>query len=528
MNVAQLALLSLADWCVVDLVEEDKPVRRAAVAHVNPAKEALIHEFQRYPPQLNSENAVAKVIRSGRPEIFPEVSDGVLETFVSEAEHLRILCALGAKSLMVVPLIAQNRTLGTITFAAAESGRRYRSSDLNLATELADHAAFAINNARLHSEVQEMNLRKDEFLAMLAHELRNPLAPISNILKLLQLQGAGDPDLRRSLDVLGRQVQHIIRLVDDLLDISRITRRKMALQKVLLELSTVVTHAIETSRPFIEARKHQLSVSLPEEPVQLVADPVRLGQIIVNLLNNAAKYTEPGGHIWLTCMREGSEVVIRVKDTGIGISPDMLTRVFDMFTQMGQSSSRSQGGLGIGLTLVRSLVILHGGSISAHSAGLGQGSEFVVRLPAFTEASPAPSPVATKEEGTSGRHLRILVVDDNVDAATTLAELLSLLGYEVQVVHDGPAAVELASAYQPDVVLLDIRLPGMDGYLVAQKLRQNLRLSKTIIAALTGYGREGDPSRFQEAGFDYHFIKPLDINVLERVLKNKINEKGKS
>jgi len=524
-SVARLAVSGLADWCVIDIVHEAGAIHREVTAHRDLAREGLTHELKRYPPVLDSEDLVAKVLRSGEPEIYSEVSPTLLEAVARDAEHLRIIQALDPRSLMVVPLIAHNRTLGAITLVAAETGRRYSTSDLNLASDLAGRAALALNSARLHREIQEASLRKDEFLAMLAHELRNPLAPISNSLKLIQLRGTNDVNLRHSIDIIDRQVRHMTRLVNDLLEVSRITRGKVTLQKVLLELQPIVTQVVETSRPFIEARRHELSVSLPKEPIQLVADPVRIEQIIVNLLNNAAKYTEPGGHIWLSCAQEGGEVVLRVKDTGIGIPPEMLGRIFDLFTQVDQSLARSQGGLGIGLTLVRSLVEMHDGSVSAYSAGPGQGSEFVVRLPTFPRTLPTEAnEINITEQSTTRRRLRILVVDDNVDAATTLGELLELLGHEVRVVYDGQAAIELAPAYRPDVVLLDIGLPGMNGFVVARRLREESHLSQAVIVALTGYGQEEDRPQFQEAGFDYHFTKPITLMALKQVLDAKMKE----
>jgi len=371
------------------------------------------------------------------------------------------------------------------------------------------------------------NQRKNEFLAILGHELRNPLSALSNALQVVRLRYAEDPTLSREMDVIGQEIQHMTRLVDDLLDISRITRGKIQLQKELLDLTVVVARAVETSRPLIEARRHRLSVSLPQEPAQLEADPVRLEQILVNLLDNAAKYTEPGGHIWLTGAREGEEVVIRVRDTGIGIPPDMLTQIFNLFTQVDRALDRSQGGLGIGLTLVRSLVELHRGNVSAHSKGLGQGSEFVVRLPLWRvrpgsggeirqETPLRPGFVTTPHIPASRR--RVLVVDDHVGTAITLGEMLKLWGHEVHVVHDGPTAIEVAQTHPPEVVLLDIGLPGMSGYEVARALRQQVGLSRTLMIALTGYGQEEDSPQSQEAGFDHHFTKPIAPAVLQELL----------
>lgn len=386
-------------------------------------------------------------------------------------------------------------------------------------------------NERLESQTKELlaqreklaeaDRSKDEFLAMLSHELRNPLGALSNVVQVLHLHGANDSTCGQVHAILERQVQHMARLLDDLLDVSRITLGKIELHKEPVDLIVAVAHAIETTRPFIEARRHELEVSLPAEPVWLEADPTRLEQILINLLNNAAKYTEPGGHIWLTAEREGDEGVLRVRDSGVGISPELVRRVFDLFMQGDRSPDRSQGGLGIGLTLVRSLAEMHGGGVQVCSAGLGQGSEFAVRLPAMparvdSMVSDARSVDPERETRTSRR--RILVVDDNVDAAKMLAMLLEMWGHQVWVAHDGPAAIEVAMSYRPAVVLLDIGLPRMDGYELARRLRQQVGLSEAMLVALTGYGHEEARRRSQEAGFDHHLVKPIGSGELRRLL----------
>jgi signal transduction histidine kinase/CheY-like chemotaxis protein len=382
---------------------------------------------------------------------------------------------------------------------------------------------------RLENELREQakalieaDRRKDEFLTMLAHELRNPLASISNTLELIH-QHSEDPGyLSRALDILVRQTRSLTRLVDDLLDIARITRGKITLRKELLELSTVISRAVETARFSIESRKHHLLISLPEEPLWLIADPVRMEQILVNLLNNAAKYTDPGGRIWLTAVQEGKEIVLRVRDTGIGIPAELLPRIFDLYVQVDRSLDRSEGGLGIGLTLVQYLVQLHGGSVAAYSEGVGRGSEFVVRLPAHpgfaskTEGSVLESPTPL----TQGKRRKILVVDDDVTALETLSELLKQWGHEVKVAQDGSSALETVSHYQPEMVILDIGLPDMEGYEIARQIRQGERGQEILLVALTGYGEEAR-RRSQEAGFDYHFTKPVDLAALKEVVNVK-------
>jgi CheY-like chemotaxis protein len=392
------------------------------------------------------------------------------------------------------------------------SGRRHGPADLALAEDLAGRAALALDNARLYREIQEDGRRKNEFLAMLAHELRNPLAPIRNAALILQANGVEPAQQQWAAGIVHRQVQQLTRLVDDLLDVSRITRGKIQLHPEPSDVAAVVTRAVEISRPLLDQRKHTLHVCLPPEPVRAVLDPVRVSQVLANLLNNAAKYTEEGGTVCLTAERAGDELVFRVRDTGIGIQPEMLPHVFDMFTQADRSLDRSQGGLGIGLTLVRRLVELHGGRVEAHSAGPQQGSEFVARLP-FRAEAPAPAANGENTSPAPAPRFRVLVVDDNVDSAESVALLLQTMGQVVQTAYDGATALEAVESFGPDVVLLDIGLPGMDGYEVARELRRR-GLTDVILVALTGYGQQEDQARARAAGFDHHLVKPADVALL--------------
>jgi CheY-like chemotaxis protein len=315
-----------------------------------------------------------------------------------------------------------------------------------------------------------------------------------------------------------RQVNHLVRLVDDLLEVSRITRGKIELRKERVELAAIARNAIETSRPLIDAAGVQLAIALPQEPIIVNGDPVRLGQIFANLLNNAAKYTNEGGQIWFTARQENREAVVSVRDTGIGIPPNVLPKVFDMFMQVDRSTNRSQGGLGIGLTLVRSLVELHEGTVSVQSEGPGAGSEFIVRLPLAVEQRKSTSFSSAIEAARGTPTRRILVVDDNVDSAATLGMLLKYLGADVHVVHDGAAALAALEKYRPDIVLLDIGMPGMDGLEVARRIRERDELSDVTLIALTGWGQEDDRRRTREAGFDHHLVKPADIAALQSLL----------
>jgi PAS domain S-box-containing protein len=377
--------------------------------------------------------------------------------------------------------------------------------------------------------LREANLRKDEFLAMLGHELRNPLAPIRNALEILRVEESqaraalsGERSSEAAVQaraMMERQVEHLIRLVDDLLDVSRLVENKITLQRTVIDLAAVLERAIETAGPVIEARGHHLNVSLPPTPVFLEADLVRLSQVVSNLLLNSAKYTEPGGSIEVTAERGLGEVVVRVKDSGVGMAADLLPRVFDLFVQAERSLARSQGGLGIGLTLVRKLVELHNGKVSAFSAGPGKGSEFVVRLPALPEGwqHHRPTPPTPRPRPRSVPR-RILVVDDHPDVAESAALLLRLWGHEVHTVADGPAALQAVLSFRPEVVLLDIGLPGMDGYEVARRLRQHPDTRTVLLAALTGYGQEEDRRKSKEAGFDCHLTKPINPDTLQAFL----------
>jgi signal transduction histidine kinase len=381
-------------------------------------------------------------------------------------------------------------------------------------------AELEVSRVRREAELdlRERDRNKDEFLATLAHELRNPLAPLRSGLQLLRLAGADIAARERVHDVMERQLLHLVRLVDDLLEVSRITRGKLELRKEIVDLSAIVRTAVETSRPLIDGARHELRVELPPEPLPLEADPVRLSQVVSNLLNNAAKYTPSGGHIVLSARRDGAEVVFSVKDDGSGIPKDMLPRVFDLFTQIPNTHGHTQGGLGIGLTLVKSLLGLHGGQVEAHSDGPGRGSEFIARLPLAPDAT-----VSTASAADAAKPVpkRILVVDDNRDAAEMLSMLLELLGAEISVVHDGQTALDALKSYRPSVVLLDLGLPDIDGYEVARRMRAEPEGRNATLVALTGWGRDEDRRRSKEAGIDHHLVKPIDLAALQGALEAK-------
>jgi signal transduction histidine kinase/ActR/RegA family two-component response regulator len=419
-----------------------------------------------------------------------------------------------APGSLAAPLVGPDRrAIGRIELLPKSEGD-FTDDDRAILSQLAAIASAAIENAQLYDRLRDADRRKDEFLAMLAHELRNPLAPIRSGLDVLEMSGVRD-------DILGlmkEQVVHLVRLVDDLLDVSRIMRGKVQLHPERIDTSQVVQRSIEAARPAIEDARHTLEADLPESPVWVEADPVRLAQVFTNLLNNAIKYTEAGGRISVALKQQDGQAVVSVRDTGIGIDSDLLPHVFDLFRQADQSLERARGGLGIGLTLVRSLVHLHGGSVEARSPGKAQGSEFVVRLP----LSPPPDPaINSVPAGVCSQRRRILVVDDNAGAAQMLSLLLEALGpHQVELAHDGLAALNTLAAFRPDMLLLDIGLPRMSGYEVARRIRARPECDRILLAALTGYGTEDDRRRSLEAGFDVHLVKPPSRETLEQLFSH--------
>jgi PAS domain S-box-containing protein len=366
--------------------------------------------------------------------------------------------------------------------------------------------------------LRDADRRKDEFLATLAHELRNPLAPIRNGLQLMKLAGGQAATVEQARSMMERQLTQMVRLVDDLMDVSRITRGKLELRKERVPLAAILSSAVETSRPLIEQMGHALTVTLPKQPLIVDADMTRLAQVFLNLLNNAAKYADQGGHIQLNVERQGSDVVVTVKDTGIGIAVDQLPRIFEMFTQVDQSLEKSQGGLGIGLTLVKRLVEMHGGRVEAKSEGPGKGSEFVVRLPVVFEASKPQESGSEEQSAAPKSSLRILIVDDNRDGADSLAMLLRTIGNDTRTAYDGQEGVDLAGQFRPEVLLLDIGLPKLSGYEACRRIREQSWGKGIVLIAVTGWGQENDRRRSHEAGFDHHMVKPVDPQGLMHLL----------
>jgi PAS domain S-box-containing protein len=384
--------------------------------------------------------------------------------------------------------------------------------------DVTERNRFELQMREQAAKLSDLHHRKDEFLTMLSHELRSPLAPISNAVQLLGLHKETETLIQQQArGIIERQMGQLQHLVDDLLEVSRITTGRVQLRQVTVAVSGILEVAVETALPLIEQRRHELTVSLPSEPVWLNADAARLEQVVVNLLTNAAKYTDEGGHIWLTVHPEGRDCVIRVRDTGVGITSELLPCIFELFTQAERSLDRSQGGLGIGLALVQRLTELHGGTVEVSSI-LGQGSEFIVRLPVLETESPQSTLQLTNTGLPPKRSLRLLVVDDNVDTALSFSMLLKALGHEVRTEHDGPAAVNAALDYKPDVIVLDIGLPGLNGYEIAKRIRQAPSLCNVMLVALTGYGQEADRQLALQAGFNHHLVKPARLEQIREIL----------
>ncbi len=506
--LARLVVARLADWCTVDVLGTDGVLRRVGAAHADPAKTALLRGlFDGHP---------GRVFHAAGSVLVSVVAEDSLLGAASDAERAALVRELEIRSLMLVPLVARGRTAGAIAFASATPGR-FGPGDLALAEDLAYRAALAIDNARLYQEAQEGARRKDEFLAMLGHELRNPLGAIDASVEVLDRVSSQADAAVRQRAIIHRQTRHLVRLVDDLLDVSRVMSGKIALQHDPVDLNDLAAHCLESLRRRIEERRHEAVFTAADRPVVVRGDAVRLEQVVVNLLDNAVKYTPPGGRIELAVERVGDEAVLRVRDSGVGMTPELVPRVFDLFAQAERSLDRADGGLGLGLTLVRRLVEQHGGTVAASSGGANRGSEFVVSVPVVGEAPAAPVHRAAVPAPGSDMARRVLVVEDNVDAREALHALLELSGHSVELAGDGPSGIEAVRRVRPEVVLVDIGLPGLDGYQVAAALRAewgaNLRL-----VALTGYGQPEDRTRALAAGFDAHLVKPVDPDRLNRVL----------
>jgi len=468
--------------------------------------------------------AIDEVLATGRQKIIGKLSFDARNPCLRDGHSMLARCEriqCDVEQVVLLPLVARGKTHGVLSLAFGTSGKKFGNAEIALATDIAGRVAIALDNCLLFRKIQDADRRKNEFLATLSHELRNPLAPIRTALHAMHLSGLWPAEGRDLREMIERQIERMSHLVDDLLDVARITQGKIQLRKEKVELAAKIMRALETCRPPIEEAGHQLCVSLPKEDVWVEGDRVRLQQILENLLINAGKYTKSGGRIDVSLSAEKGEAVVRIRDTGVGIAPEMLPKIWEMFAQADNSSDRAKSGLGIGLSLARQLVHLHAGRIEAASEGLGKGSEFSVRLP-LTTAAVAEHAVAesagTQIAEASSIARRILVVDDNTDAADSLGVLLGILGHDVEIAHDGVAALRVARKFDPELVFLDIGLPEMNGYEVARRLREEAGLARAKLIALSGYGTQRDQLRSKEAGFDLHLVKPVDPRSLPSLI----------
>jgi len=457
----------------------------------------------------------------GDPEVFgPELRAAVEQTV--RDKQFRVWRGSGPTAA-IYPLTAGDEVRGALVLL--EEASRFDAAHLALIREVASRASIAMENARLYSAVQEADRRKNDFLAMLAHELRNPLAPIRNAVHIMQGRDVTPSTMNWAREIIGRQAEHMARLIDDLLDVSRIVQGKVTVKPESLDLASLIERSAEASAPKVHSREQQLVMTLPEERIELDGDAVRLAQVLSNLINNASKFSGPHSRITLNAAFANGEVRISVKDEGAGIAPADLPHIFDLFFQADQSLDRSQGGLGVGLTLVKHLVELHGGRVSAFSQGLGRGAELVVCLPAtmvreLREPPPAEATSPQPPRALPRVPLRVLVVDDLSASADTLMTLLQLEGFEVKTASEGMAALNIAKDFRPHAVLLDIGLPGMNGFEIANRLRSQPESHDALLIALTGYGEAESRSRSVQAGFDVHMVKPADVNLLLSMLAN--------
>ncbi len=486
---------------------------------------------------------LAAIVESSHDAVISKTLDGTIRSWNAEAERLLGYTAqeaIGRSITMIIPperldeehMIVDRLRRGERVehFETVRITKTGRLIDLSLTiSPIHDAGGRVIGASKIARDIteqkrtaealREADRRKDEFLALLAHELRNPLAPLRNGLEIMRLASADAGAVNRARAMMDRQLGHMVRLVDDLLDVSRISRNKLELRRSRVLLTDVLSSALETARPAIDGSGHELITAFPAEPVHLDADLTRLAQVFSNLLTNSAKYTERGGRIWLTAERRGDEVVVSVRDTGIGIPAESLPRIFDMFSQVDRSIERATGGLGIGLALVKGLVEMHGGTVTAESEGLGKGSTFTVRLQTLESQPEAMAPEATEKGSRVDRpRRRILVADDNRDSASSMEILLKLLGNEVCTVHDGVEAVAAAERFRPEVVLMDVGMPRLNGYEATRRIREQPWGREMIIVALTGWGQESDKALSRNAGCDGHLVKPIDLAELNNLL----------
>ncbi len=531
-SFANLVVPTIADYCIIYMVEEGGKISGLAMAHVDPAKEGLLREIEQYYPlDLTHNDGIVQVVSSGKPTLITELTEEMRVAAARDEEHLRLMQELGCKSSTIVPLVARGRTLGAISFAGAESGRLYKAEDLMLAEELARRAGFAIDNARLYRESQEANRMKDEFLAIVSHELRTPLNAMLGWAQLLRTRKFDQATTDRALETIERNARAQTQLIEDLLDVSRILRGKVALSLEPVDLSRAINAAIDSLRPSAQAKQIQLIPNISKSVGVVSGDINRIQQVVWNLLSNAIKFTPSEGRVEVRLKRSRNFAIFEVADTGMGIAPDFLPFVFERFRQADSTTTRSYGGLGLGLAIVRHLLEMHGGSIRAYSEGEGKGATFTVNLPLLqrTESNDSVQdvPEATVEEGDLGNEvplkgLRVLVVDDEADTLEFLRTTLEMAGAMVIGVSSATQALGAIAEQKPDVLVSDIGMPELDGYSLIREVRKQESDSQSVLpaVALTAYARDSDRTRALNAGFDQHISKPIQPDHLITVVKN--------
>jgi PAS domain S-box-containing protein len=541
-SVARMAVPVLADWCSVDVLEEDGTLKRLAVAHVDPKKVEWAYELQeRYPPDMKAAQGVPQVLRTGKSELYPEITDEMLVAAAIDEEHLRIMREIGFTSAIIAPLVSQGRTLGVIIFISAESGRRYGREELALAENLAHRAGIAVDNARLYRTAQDANRLKDEFLATVSHELRTPLTAILGWASMLRKTEFERQTARNALETIERNARAQSQIIEDLLDVSRIVTGKLRLDVRQVEPASFIDAAVDSVRPAAEAKGVRLSKALDTGPTALSGDPARLQQVTWNLLTNAIKFTPRGGRVEIRLSRVGSNVEITVSDTGAGIKREFLPYVFDRFRQADSSTTRRHGGLGLGLSIVRHLVELHGGSVRAESGGEGQGSTFTVTLPvapfhSWSSGDGHAARATTTERRAAAADdcpeeiagLRILVVDDEADTRDLLGVALGACGAKVLTAATAREALDIAARSKPDVLISDIGMPDEDGFELIRRVRELPAESGGGVPAiaLTAYARAEDRLRVLRSGYQMHVPKPVEMAELLTVIASLVRRKG--
>jgi signal transduction histidine kinase/ActR/RegA family two-component response regulator len=514
-NVARSAVPEIADWCAVRMISTDGTMTRLADVHSDPSREAMLKEMvENFPP--SEEFGPLKVMREGKSQFLPDPA-GLADIVATSEKHRELLHRIGFTSYICVPMRSRDQVRGVISMAMTDSGRHFTEADLELAEMLAERATMVVENAQLYRDARDELQRRETFIAQLGHELRNPLSAIANAVTVLDTEPARDDRVLKLRGILKRQTSQLSRLVNDLLDISRITRGKISLNRVPLDLGELVTRCVQTLQETEGAEGRNLDVQFASANLIIEADEARVEQILWNLLTNAIKFTEPGGSIDVAISRDDGNALFTVTDDGSGISPEELPDIFKPFHQA-TPGSVDAGGMGLGLALVEQLTHLHGGTVTVSSKGPGAGTRFEVRLPLAQSVSAASGEIAQENSVTKRR---VLIIDDNPDALDSLKILLEFVGHEIDVAPDGCSGVERAAEWHPEAALVDIGLPDIDGYEVVSRLRALNLAPRPLLVALTGYGQPEDRQRALAAGFDVHLTKPVDIDELNRILSWK-------